>query len=197
MSAHSIPNYTVEQYLEMDEAAEYPLEYYDGQIFPLAEASYAHSVILPNVCSALKTALTGRNCTVLSYNLRVRAGRSYVHPDVAVVCGQHNFVDKWETISNPVLVVEILSKSTEGYDRGAKFDFYRALETLREYVLVSSKESRILVFSRDSAGGWLFRDFAGTDTVCRLSSLDCSIPLAQFYENVPFTGPGSDEAFGE
>jgi Uma2 family endonuclease len=197
MSAHAIPNYTVEQYLEMDEAAEYPLEYYDGQIFPLAEASYAHSVLGSNVCFVLMTAVRGGNCTVLSNRLRVRAGKSWVHPDVAVLCGQPSFVDKWETISNPIVVVEVLSKSTEGYDRGAKFDFYRSLDSLREYVLVASKEPRILLFARDSEGAWVFRDFAGMDAVCHLSSLDCSLPLAQVYENVPFTGPGSDEAFGE
>jgi Uma2 family endonuclease len=197
MSAHSIPNYTVEQYLEMDEAAEYPLEYHDGEIFPLAEASYAHSALGGNVCFALKAALAGRNCTVLTYPLRVLAGRSYVHPDVTLVCGKPNFVDKQETISNPLLVVEVLSKSTEGYDRGAKFDFYRSLESLREYVLVSSKEPRILVFSRESEGAWVFRDFAGMDAVCHLRRLDCSLSLIQVYENVPFTGAGSDEAFGE
>jgi Uma2 family endonuclease len=197
MSAHSIPHYTVEQYLEMDEAAEYPLEYYDGQIFPLAEASYAHSVLGSSVCFALMTALVGRNCTVLSNRLRVRAGKSWIHPDVAVVCGQPSFVDKRGTISNPIVVVEVLSKSTEGYDRGAKFDFYRSLESLREYVLVASKEPRILVFTRNPEGAWVFRDFAGMEAVCHLSSLDCPLPLAQVYENVPFTGPGSDEAFGE
>ena len=197
MSAHSIPRYTVEQYLEMDEAAEYPLEYYDGQIFPVAEASYAHSVLGSSVCFVLMTGLVGRNCTVLSNRLRVRAGKSWIHPDVAVVCGQPSFVDKRGTISSPIVVVEVLSKSTEGYDRGAKFDFYRSLESLREYVLVSSKEPRILVFSRDAEGAWIFRDFAGMDAVCHLRSLDCSLPLAQVYENVPFTGPGSDEAFNE
>lgn len=197
MSAHSIPNYTVEQYLEMDEAAEYPLEYYDGQIFPLAETSYAHSVARSNVCFALMTALKGRIRTVASIRPRVRARKSWVHPDLAVICGQPSFTDKWETISNPVVVVEVLSKSTEGYDRGTKFDFYRSLESLREYVLVASKEPRILVFTRDSDGAWVFRDFAGMDAVCHLSSLDCSLPLAQVYENVPLTGPGSDEAFGE
>jgi Uma2 family endonuclease len=197
MSAHSIPNYTVEQYLEMDEAAEYPLEYHDGEIFPLAEASYAHAALVARICAVLTNGIQEHSCTVLSYNLRVRAGKSYVHPDVAVVCGRPSFVDKWETTLNPVVVIEVLSKSTEGYDRGAKFDFYRSLESLREYVLVASKEPRILVFTRDSDGAWLFRDFAGMDAVCHLSSLDCSLPLAQVYENVPLTGPGSDEAFGE
>jgi Uma2 family endonuclease len=197
MSAHSIPNYTVEQYLEMDEAAEHPLEYHDGEVFPLAEASYAHAALVARICAVLTNGIQRRSCTVLSYDLRVDAGKSYVHPDVAVVCGQPSFVDKWETISNPIVVLEVLSKSTEGYDRGAKFDFYRSLESLQEYVLVASKEPRILVFTRDSEGAWLFRDFAGMDAVCCLSSLDCSIPLAQIYENVPFSGPGSDEAFGE
>jgi Uma2 family endonuclease len=197
MSAHSIPHFTVEQYLEMDEAAEYPLEYHDGEIFPLAEASYAHGALLARICAVLTNGIQGRSCTVLSYNLRVLAAKSYVHPDVAVVCGQPLFTDKWETISNPVLIVETLSKSTEGYDRGAKFDFYRSLESLQEYVLVASKEPRILVFTRDPEGAWIFRDFGGMDAVCHLSSLDCSLPLAQVYENVPFTGPGSDQAFNE
>lgn len=197
MLAHSIRNHTVEQYLEMDEAAEYPLEYYDEQIVPLGETSYAHSVSGSNVCFVLMTALKGRNGTVLSIRPRVRAGKSLVHPDLAVVCGRPIFVDKWETISNLIVVVEVLSKSTEGYDRGSKFDFYRRLESLREYVLIASKEPRILVFTRDSEGAWLFRDFGGMDAVCHLSSLDCSIPLAQVYEDVPLAGPGSDEAFGE
>jgi Uma2 family endonuclease len=197
MSAHSIPHFTVEQYLEMDEAGDYRLEYHDGQLFPLAEASHAHSALGGNVYFVLRNALVGRNCAVFTNNPRIQAGQTYVHPDVTVVCGQPKFVDKWETMSNPVVVVEVLSKSTEGYDRGAKFDLYRALETLQEYVLVSSKEPRILVFTRDPDGAWVFRDFSGLDAVCHLRSLDCSLPLAQVYENIPFTGPGSDEAFGE
>jgi Uma2 family endonuclease len=197
MSAHSIPHFTVEQYLEMDEAGEFRLEYHDGQLFPLAEASYAHCALGGNVYFVLRNALVGRDCAVLINNPRIQAGKTYVLPDVAVVCGQPNFVDKWETISNPIMVVEVLSKSTEGYDRGAKFDFYRSLESLREYVLVASKEPRIFVLTRNPEGAWVFHDFAGMDAVCHLSSLDCPLSLAQVYENVPFTGPGSDEAFGE
>jgi Uma2 family endonuclease len=197
MSAHSIPHFTVEEYLEMDEAGEFRLEYHDGQLFPLAEASHAHSTLGGNVYFVLRNALVGRNCAVLTDNPRIQAGKTYVHPDVCVVCGQPNFVDKWDTMSNPIVVVEVLSKSTEGYDRSAKFDLYRTLETLQEYVLAASKEPRILVFTRNPEGALVFRDFAGLDAVCHLRSLDCSVSLASIYEGVPFTGRGSDQAFNE
>jgi len=190
MSAHSIPRYTVEEYLEMDGASEIPLEYHDGQIFPLfpiAEATFAHSVLL-----SLWGPLSGRDRAVLASTLRVKAGKTYVYSDISVICGKLIFADKQETALNPLLIVEILSKSTEASDRGAKFSYYRSLETLKEYALVVQTEPRIELDTRDSDGVWTFRVFFGMDAVCHFSSVNCSIPLAGVYGVVPLAGPGSE-----
>jgi Uma2 family endonuclease len=185
----------VEEYLEMDEASEIPLEYHDGQIFPLfpiAEATFAHSVLPSRMCTALWGALNGRDCTVLASTLRVKAGTTYVYPDISVICGKPVFADKQETALNPLLIVEILSKSTEAHDRGAKFSYYRSLETLKEYALVVQTEPRIELYTRASDGVWTFRVFSGMDAFCHFSSLNCSIPLAAVYGDVPLAGPGSE-----
>jgi Uma2 family endonuclease len=124
MSAHSIPPHTGEEYLEMDGASEIPLERHDGEIFSIADATLAHSLLSGNVRFLLRNALGDGTCLVLPSPLRIEAGKSCVRPDISVVCGKPIY-DEPQTILNPILKVEILSRSTGGYDCGAKFGPYR------------------------------------------------------------------------
>jgi len=150
MSAPHAP-LTEEEYLKFERAAEFKHEYYDGQIYAMSGASFVHIGIVSNLVRALGNRLDGSSCRVLSTDLRVRAARakSFMYPDVVVVCGPPQLADSHQdTPLNPTLVIEVLSPSTEKHDRGFKFDRYRQIEALQEYALVSQIDARIEVYRR-------------------------------------------------
>jgi Uma2 family endonuclease len=119
--------------------------------------------------------------------LRVGSGRLYTYPDVVVFCGAPKLADQHEDVLlNPTVIAEVLSPTTERYDRGVKWTQYRTIESLQEYALVSQTEPRIEVFRRQSGGQWLFTEFAGLGAVCRFESLDCAVALSDIYHNISF-----------
>ena len=177
------------QYLKAERAAETRSEYHDGRICAMAGGSLAHSIIPAGLIAALAAALGDRDCTVVTTDLRVQIGRqsSFVYPDVTVFCGEAQLADEYnDTLLNPTAVFEVISKSTEGYDRGYKFGKYRSIESLRDFVLVSQTEAKIEVFSKTESGQWMFTEFAGTDAVCVLPGIGCNIALADVYRRVRF-----------
>jgi Uma2 family endonuclease len=185
--------FTPEQYLELERATEFRNEYYGGEIFPRAECSYRDARIGSNLLAALGSALRESMCFVGPSILRVRTrpGGLYTYPDLVGVCGQPKFADEHEdTLLNPILIVEVLSKSTESNDRGLKFEEYRAIETLRDYVLVSQNKPLVEVYSRNSDGTWLLREYKGLDSACEFPSVGCSVKLAEIYRGTePDPGP--------
>jgi Uma2 family endonuclease len=188
MAAQHTPRFTPEQYLEMERAAEYKSEYYRGEIFAMAGASYAHGLLISHLNFELLLGLRGRPCHVITNDLRVRTGQAglYTYPDLVAICGEPRFEDnRPDTLLNPVLIVEVLSKSTESNDRGLKFHEYGRIESLQQYVLVSQETRQIEVFTRAEEGAWTYRDFQGADAVCEFSSLGCSVNLADVYRDVP------------
>jgi Uma2 family endonuclease len=194
MSAQSQPRLTPEQYLEAERAAEYRSEYYCGHIYAMSGGSYQHFQIIGNISGELHAALKKRPCSVGSSDLRLRVSADglYTYPDVVVICGDPRFADdQKDTLLNPALIVEVLSPSTEAYDRGFKSAQYRTLESLDEYVLVSQAEPRIEVFRRQSGGHWLLSEAIGLEAVCRFESLECGIPLADIYDKVTFSPGGA------
>ncbi len=150
----------------------------------------AHILTQPsslNVGAELRQALKQRPCTVTPIDVRLRVSPTglYTYPDVMVVCGEAKFADdQRDTVLNPTLIVEVLSKSSEGHDRGFKFAQYRKLDSLREYVLVSTGEPRVEKFLRQPDGQWLLSETVGLDAVCRFESLDCQILLSEVYYRV-------------
>jgi Uma2 family endonuclease len=191
MAAQPQARLTPEQYLEIERAAEFRHEYYDGRMYAMSGASYAHVLIAANLTRRIGNALEKRPCVVGTSDFRVRVSPDglYTYPDVVVLCGEPKFADNQaDTLLNPVLLIEVLSPSTEAYDRGFKFAQYRKLETLREYALVSQSEPRVEVFGRREDGHWLLSEFVGMEDVCRLESLDCRIPLADIYDKVTLRG---------
>jgi Uma2 family endonuclease len=201
--------YTVEEYLELDEASpQAKLEYREGAIVNMREAlamaggSINHGLITVNVSGELRSRLKGGDCRVHSSDVRIRipSKRLYTYPDVSVACGESQVESGpsgGQTLLNPRLITEILSPSTEDYDRGRKFELYRDIPSLREYVLVWQTEARVQTFFRHDDGGWFFDAFAGTDAVARLLSLGIDLPLAEVYAKItlpplppePETGP--------
>jgi Uma2 family endonuclease len=188
MSAHPQPKITPEEYLKIERAAEFKSEYYDGHMFAMSGASYAHVVITGNFSRALGNALEARGCFVGSNDMRVQVSpMMFTYPDVVVTCGKPLLADsQMDLLTNPSVVVEVLSPSTERDDRGLKLTRYRTIPPLQEYVLVSQEEARVEVFRRQPTGQWLLTDFTGPDAICRLESIQCSVPLSVIYRSVDF-----------
>jgi Uma2 family endonuclease len=159
---------TPEEYLAFERSSEQRHEFADGEIFAMSGGTREHSLIAVNIAGELRHALLDRPCEVHASDMRVKiqpTGR-YLYPDASVVCGRPLFEDATrDTLLNPVLIVEVLSDSSEAYDRGDKFAQYRTIESLKEYVLASQKEARIEHFRRLPDGSWLLRIFQRGDRV--------------------------------
>lgn len=178
---------TPEEYLELERIAETKSEYYNGEIFALAGASPRHVLIMTNVASEIRSQLKNRNCTVYSSDLRINVSRTglYTYPDVSVVCGNPVYVDdKKDTITNPVLIVEVLSKSTKDYDRGEKFEQYRTLESFKEYILISQDKYHVEQYVRQSDKTWLLSETNRIEDTLTLKSIDCKLALQEVYDKV-------------
>lgn len=188
MSANVIPQVTLQEYLEGELKAEYKSEYYKGQIYAMAGGSTTHGQIAANVIAALVQGLRGTPCSTYTSDVRLRASFEglYTYPDVMVVCGQVRYADdKSHTITNPTVIIEVLSPSTEAHDRGFKFAQYRKIDSLQEYVLVSQSERRVEKFHRRGEQ-WVLSECVGIEAVCELESVNCRIQLAEIYDKVAF-----------
>lgn len=187
MQAEVHPFLTPEEYLALERQAGTKSEYYAGVIVAMAGASYSHNLIAANVVAALHSQLRGRMCSVFPGDMRVKVGATglYTYPDVVVVCGQPRFDDKYlDTLLNPVLIVEILSKTTSGYDRGEKFEHYRKIESFVEYLLISQERCYIEHFVRQLGNQWLLSESERLQDVVELASIACNLALADVYEKV-------------
>ena len=161
MGTSAVKRFTVDQYLAIELEGEVKHEFFDGEIFAMAGGTLAHSLICP---TGLRT-----------------------YPDVSVVCESPRFEDDREiTLLNPQVIVEVLSESTEAYDRGKKFDSYQSMESLREYVLVSQDRPHVDRFSRQESGDWLLAKSEGLEAEVSVPSLGCSVRMAEIYANVEF-----------
>jgi Uma2 family endonuclease len=194
MAAQPHTRLTPEEYLELERASETKHEYYNGYMYPLfghamAGGSPNHAIISGNLIGELRSALKKRPCTVTGSDLSVRLAPNgpYVYPDVAVVCGEAKYGDaRQDTLLNPALIIEVLSPSTEGRDRGLKAAQYRTMTSLQEYALVSQSEARVEVFRRQAGGNWLLSEVSGLEGVCTFESVDCNLALAEIYDKVTF-----------
>ena len=191
-------SYTPQEYLRLERGATEKHAYFRGEIFAMAGGSVRHSLITARAIRHLGNRLAGRGCEVFESNLRVRIPRTtlYTYPDLSVVCGPVAFdpLDQdQETILNPTLIVEVLSPSTEAYDRGAKFENYQTIESLRGYLLLSQNAPRAELFTRQPDDTWLYAASAGLDDGrVRLDFLNAELPLSEVYDGVSFAAPAVD-----
>jgi Uma2 family endonuclease len=180
------PHYwTQEEYLVFERTSNSKHEYFDGQIYDMVGASFNHNLIAANVHFALRSALGTCPCFVLQSDLRVALQNAYVYPDVVVVCGTPQLIDQ-DILINPTLIVEVLSPSTEGQDRGTKWQRYQRLESLQDYLLVSQDAPQVEHFTRQSAQQWLFTLYEGLEIAVALPKLGVSLPLSAIYANILF-----------
>jgi Uma2 family endonuclease len=178
---------TPEQYLEIERKAEYKSEYFNGEMFAMAGAKRAHNQIVANLIAGLHRQLRSRPCDVYPGDMRVYvpATRLYTYPDVTTVCGEPRFLDDQEdTLLNPGLVVEVLSPSTEAYDRGRKFDQYKSIDSLREYLLVATDRVHADLYTRQTDGRWLLTSPDRLEDSLTLESAGAQLTLADLYEKV-------------
>lgn len=180
--------WTVEEYLKFERTSETRHEYLDGEIFEMVGASANHSIISSSVNHSLYSQTQNRPCLVYTSDMRVRVNRKmYTYPDITVVCGTPEYEDDHvDTLLNPTLIVEVLSPSTERYDRGEKFQHYRALTSLQEYVLISQHSPRIERYLRQPDDQWLLTDAVGLEATIELPSISCTLRLSEVYEKVSF-----------
>jgi Uma2 family endonuclease len=187
----AIKRYTPQEYYELERTADYRSDYYDGEIFAMAGGTSAHSLISTNIAGELRQRLKGSPCTAYESNLRlkVKATGLRCYPDVSIYCGpleQDEEDEQGETYVNPSALFEVLSPSTEGYDRGLKSQSYRRIESLRAYVLISQRAPFAEIYERQSNGSWLLLEANGLDATLEIRSLGISLPLAEVYDRVNF-----------
>ncbi len=174
------------EYLIRERAAEYRSEYRDGRMVAMTGASVEHGTIVWNLAAALRVRLRGRPCRAMMTDMRVKVAPTglYTYPDVVALCGKLLLEDaRRDTLLNPSVIVEVLSPSTEAYDRGERFTHYQRLESLREYVLIAQDRMRIERWVREG-DRWDRTDVDGPDAVLALTAVDCAVPLREIYERV-------------
>ncbi len=189
-----VKRYTPQEYYALERDAAYKSDYYQGEIFNMSGGTANHSLISVNLGREVSTRLKGKPCRAYESNLRlvVLATGLRCYPDLSVYCGplQFDLEDKsGETATNPTLVFEVLSKSTEGYDRGLKSENYRQIPSLRAYVLVSQVKAHVEIFERQPNGQWLFRESNGLDAVLTLHAIGIDLPMSEIYAGVEFPPP--------
>ncbi|MEZ4670567.1 MAG: Uma2 family endonuclease [Anaerolineae bacterium] len=185
----ALPTYiSREEYLRMERQSDIKHEYFHGEIFAMSGASEEHNLITSSTHAALYPLALKRGCKIYPSDLRVRipATGLYTYPDISIVCGTPQFEDdEVDTLLNPTIIIEVLSPSTEKYDRGKKFQHYRTLESLQEYILISQDSVRVEHFVKQESQ-WLLLDANGLDSALTLPSIDGTVMLRNIYEQVSF-----------
>jgi Uma2 family endonuclease len=187
MSSQAQQRYTPEEYLALERQAECKSEYYAGEIFAMAGVSRWHNLIVANVVGEIRSQLKGRPCATYSSDMRLKVSPTalYTYPDATVVCGEAQFEDnQQDTLLNPTSIVEVLSESTEAYDRGGKFAHYRKLASPMEYVLIAQTKPHIEHYVRQPDNRWLLAEADSLSETVYLSSIDCHLAPAEVYDKV-------------
>jgi Uma2 family endonuclease len=182
--------YTVEEYLALESKSEVRHEYWNGQIFAMTGGSPEHNQINSNVSRSLGNQLEDRPCSVYISDQRVKVPATglYTYPDIVVVCGEQRYetIDGVKTLLNPNLIVEVLSSTTEDYDKGRKFDHYRSIDSLKEYFLIAQDKPHVMLHVKQSDGKWLLSETNDIESTIHLPLIDCRLALKEIYRRVQF-----------
>jgi len=178
-----------EEYLRRERQAEYKSEYLNGEIFAMSGASREHNLITTNIGAELNRQLRGKPCEAYISDMRVKVRQNglYTYPDVVVVCDEPEFEDQEvDTLLNPTVLIEVLSRSTERYDRIAKTSYYRTIDSLTEHLLVAQEEIRLEQYVKQADGQWLLSEYLTLDAVVDLPSIECTLKLSDVYDRITF-----------
>lgn len=189
MAEAAIKYITGEEYLETERKATQKHEYYQGEIFAMSGASLRHNQIQMNFLGETRNYLKGKSCQVVGSDMRVHipSNSLYTYPDAVIVCGKPQLLDnEMDTLLNPTVIVEILSRSTQSYDRGDKFMLYRAIPSLKEYILIGSESVGVEQFIRQENDTWILKELKNSTEALHLPSINFTLPLSQLYEGIEF-----------
>jgi Uma2 family endonuclease len=185
----AIKQYTVEEYLALERVSPEKHEYYRGEIFAMSGASLPHNRIQMNFVRKVGNFLEGKGCDVFGSDLRVHIPTNglYTYPDAVIVCGAPDVGDEeMDTLLNPAVIVEVLSRSTQSYDRGDKFALYRAIPSLKEYILVASENIGVEHYTKQENGTWILTEYNQLQDSLPVQTIGFSLPLSELYSGVPF-----------
>jgi Uma2 family endonuclease len=193
MAANPERRYTLEEYLELDRTSEERFEFWDGEVFCMSGVSEEHDRIEGNIFAFLRSQLTERGCRVFLANMRIKVPSAppYRYADLSALCGKAEFkeIGGVDALINPTLIIEVLSPSTEAYDRGDKFTHYTSIPTLREYLLVAQHRPHVTRLLRQDDDTWNHSQVNDLESSVYLNSLDCELPLSEIYRDVTFDSP--------
>lgn len=181
---------TEQEYIKFERASIGKHEYFDGQIYAMTGASRIHNLIAGNTLAMLHSQLRKKPCEIFPSDMRVKVTRTglYTYPDLVIICGKPEFTDDiLDTIINPLVLIEILSPSTERYDRGMKSQSYRTIETLQDYILIAQDQYHVEHYSRQNSGQWLLQEAIGRESALTIRSIECTLALGDVYEKVAIT----------
>lgn len=179
--------YTITEYLEIEDQAEIRNEYINGEIIPMTGGTTNHNLVTGNFYLTLRLALKGKNNTVYIENVRlfIAENNIFTYPDVMVMAGEPTYYNETKTtVTNPLIIIEVLSKATRDYDLGQKFEYYRTLDTLQEYILVDPEKTLVMAYQRDNHQTWLLNIFEDLNQILNLKSVSLDIPLSDIYEGI-------------
>ena len=183
--AYAKRKYTIEEYLEMENGATEKHEYYKGEIFAMSGAKHQHNLVIRNMYKTLLNKLDGKPCQPFGSDSRIHIQKNtlFTYPDISVVCGDPQFLndDEWNLL-NPTVIIEVLSPSTKNYDRGDKFNLYRDIPTLKEYILVDTDTIGIEAFSINAQGRWVLKEYKNISDTLSMRSIKISVKLEVIYE---------------
>jgi len=180
---------TPEEYLAMEDAAESKHEYYHGEIFAMAGASKNHDRIGVDLVTSVNTTLKNSKCEVFSNEMKIwsKAKNFFAYPDLTIVCGKAEFYeDRDDILTNPLVIFEVLSKSTKSFDRAEKFDFYRSIPTFQEYILIDQHQIHVEQRNMETRNKWILTEYNQITDVIKLAKVDMEISLREIYRRVEF-----------
>lgn len=187
MGQPEVKHISIQDYLESERLAQNKHEYYRGEIFAMSGASVGHNIIFKNTYGTLFTNLKGKKCQPFGSDLRIHipSNSLFTYPDISIICGKPETIDdKNDTVTNPKVIVEILSKSTRDYDKGLKFGLYREIESLMDYVLIDSENISVEKYSRNLDGSWLLREYKSLNDGFIIESIETDLLLKDIYDDV-------------
>ena len=178
-----------DEYLAFERNSDLKHEYIDGEVFAMAGASRYHNLMSVNVITTLRNQTKGSDCSVYPADMRVKILplSEYTYPDISLICGEAEFAEGvFDSLVNPLVIIEVLSPSTEGYDRGKKFQKYRHMPSLQEYILIAHDSPRIERYYLNNAGNWELTDIMGLDNTLKLASVPYELALSDVCDLVKF-----------
>jgi Uma2 family endonuclease len=190
MNVRTKHRYTLEEYFQLERQSEGRLEYWNGEIFDMSGVDRRHNAIEGNVYLRLRNALQGRDCPIFLANMRIKVPSAppYRYADLSALCGEARYetIGGVDALLNPILIIEVLSASTEAYDRGDKFMYYKSIATFREYLLIAQRRPHVTHLTKEADGAWTYREYTDLEAIVSLVSLGSELRMHDIYENIQF-----------